>query len=79
MRVIMAYLVLRQRKLYGAGCNEYRHNVYSSSVISRVIIQQLLYCCVCIRCRGNVFTEPLSRKDAGGGYTYRHIDSNVIS
>jgi hypothetical protein len=22
-------------------------------------VQQFFYCCVCIRCRGNVFTEPL--------------------
>jgi hypothetical protein len=22
--------------------------------------QQLYYCCVCVRCRGNVLTEPLS-------------------
>jgi hypothetical protein len=24
-------------------------------------VQQLFYCCVCVRCRGNVFTEPLPR------------------
>jgi hypothetical protein len=25
-------------------------------------VQQFFYCCMCIRCRGNVFTEPLPSK-----------------
>jgi hypothetical protein len=28
-------------------------------------VQQLLYCCVCIRYRGNISTEPLSSSDKG--------------
>jgi hypothetical protein len=28
-------------------------------------VQQYFYCCVCIRCRGNVFTEPLPSSDKG--------------
>jgi hypothetical protein len=34
---------------------------------------QFFYCCVCIRCRGNSFTELLPSNDLGG-YTYRHTD-----
>jgi hypothetical protein len=56
--------------------------------------QQFFYCCVCIRYRGNVYTEPLPSKDKGifteplpsndnGGYTdthtHAHTNSNVIS
>jgi hypothetical protein len=49
-------------------------------------VQQFFYCCVCIRFRRNVSTEPLPRNDKGiftepsrclptkGGYTYRHTD-----
>jgi hypothetical protein len=29
------------------------------------LVQQFFYCCVCIRCRGNVFTEPLLSDDRG--------------
>jgi hypothetical protein len=28
-------------------------------------VQQFFYCCVCIRCRGNIFTEPLPSNDRG--------------
>jgi hypothetical protein len=28
-------------------------------------VQQFVYCCVCIRCRGNVFTEPMTGNDKG--------------
>jgi hypothetical protein len=28
-------------------------------------VQQFFYCCLCIRCRGNFFTEPLSSNDRG--------------
>jgi hypothetical protein len=28
-------------------------------------IQQFFYCFLCIRCRGNVFTEPLPSNDVG--------------
>jgi hypothetical protein len=28
-------------------------------------VQQFFYCCVCIRCRRNVFAEPLLSKDTG--------------
>jgi hypothetical protein len=35
-------------------------------------IQQFFYCCVFIRCRRNVFTEPLPSNDKG--YTYRCTD-----
>jgi hypothetical protein len=28
-------------------------------------VQQFFYCCVCICCRSNVFTEPLRNKDRG--------------
>jgi hypothetical protein len=28
-------------------------------------VQQFFYCCVCISCRGNVFTEPLPSNDRG--------------
>jgi hypothetical protein len=35
-------------------------------------VKQFLYFRLCIRCRGNIFTEPLPRND--GGYTYRHTD-----
>jgi hypothetical protein len=35
-------------------------------------VQQFLYCCVCIRCRGNVFTYPLSSNDRR--IHYRHTD-----
>jgi hypothetical protein len=27
-------------------------------------LQQFFYCCVCIRCRDNIFTEPLSSNDS---------------
>jgi hypothetical protein len=27
------------------------------------LVQQFFYCCMCIRCRGNVFTEPLPSSD----------------
>jgi hypothetical protein len=49
-------------------------------------IEQVFYCCVCIRYRGNASTEPLPSNDRGifteptrylgtiGGYTYRHTD-----
>jgi hypothetical protein len=47
-------------------------------------VQQFFYCCVCIRYRGNVSTEPFSSNDRGilpsrclatiRGYTYRHTD-----
>jgi hypothetical protein len=33
-------------------------------------IQQFFYCCVCIRCCANVFTEPLPSNDTDG-YKYR--------
>jgi hypothetical protein len=36
------------------------------------LVQQLFYCCVCIRCSGNVFTEPLPSNDRV--QIYRHID-----
>jgi hypothetical protein len=32
-------------------------------------VQQFFYCCVCIRYRGNVFTEPLLRNDTGATQT----------
>jgi hypothetical protein len=35
-------------------------------------VQQLFSFCMCIRCRGNVFTEPLPSNDRG--YTCRHTD-----
>jgi hypothetical protein len=28
-------------------------------------VQQFFYCCLCILCRGNVCTEPLSSNDKG--------------
>jgi hypothetical protein len=28
-------------------------------------VQQFFYCCVCICCRGNIFTEPLPSNDNG--------------
>jgi hypothetical protein len=28
-------------------------------------VEQLFHCCVCVRCRGNVFTEPLPGNDKG--------------
>jgi hypothetical protein len=28
-------------------------------------VQQFFFCCVCIHCRGNVFTEPLPSNDGG--------------
>jgi hypothetical protein len=37
----------------------------------KTTVQQFLYCCVCIRCRGNVFTEPLPRNDSGDTQTAR--------
>jgi hypothetical protein len=27
--------------------------------------KQFFYCCICIRCRGNVFSEPLPSNDRG--------------
>jgi hypothetical protein len=33
-------------------------------------VQHFLYCCVCIRYSGNVFTEPLPSNETG--YTCRH-------
>jgi hypothetical protein len=35
-------------------------------------VSQFFYCCVYIRCCGNVFTEPLPSNDMG--YIYRHTD-----
>jgi hypothetical protein len=43
-------------------------------------IQQFFYCCVCIRCSGNVFTGPLRGNNrgihrlSGGIYSVRHWD-----
>jgi 5-methylthioribose kinase len=28
-------------------------------------VQEFFYCCLCILCRGNVFTEPLTSNDEG--------------
>jgi hypothetical protein len=35
------------------------------------------YCCVCIRCRGNVFTEQLPSNDKGN--TYCHIQGDCVT
>jgi hypothetical protein len=52
-------------------------------------VQKFFYCCVCIRYRGNVSTEPLPSNDRGlllsrclatiRGYTDTHTDTKVIS
>jgi hypothetical protein len=34
-------------------------------------VQQLFYCCVCIRCRRNVYSEPLSSNDLEDKHTDR--------
>jgi hypothetical protein len=36
------------------------------------LVQQFLYCCPCIRCRGNMFTEPLPSDNRGVLYTQTH-------
>lgn len=38
--------------------------------------QQYFYSCVCIPCRANVFTEPLSSND--GGYTVSMVNSQAL-
>jgi hypothetical protein len=40
--------------------NGLRHGTYR-----RRCVQQFFYCCLFIRCRGNVFTEPLPSNDKG--------------
>jgi hypothetical protein len=32
-------------------------------------IKQFIYCCVCVRCRGNAFTEPLPSNDSEDALT----------
>jgi hypothetical protein len=34
-------------------------------------VQIFCYFCLCIRCRGNVFTEPLPNNDKGNAQTHR--------
>jgi hypothetical protein len=41
-------------------------------------IQQFFYCCVCILCRGNVFTEPLSSNNGGGGDTHTDTEQDDL-
>jgi hypothetical protein len=49
-------------------------------------VQQFFYCCICILCRGNVFTEPLPSKSRGniqtnrlmGGIYETYIECKVI-
>jgi hypothetical protein len=62
---------------------------YDTGHIENERVQQFFYCCVCIRYRVNVSTEPLPSKDKGifseplpsndKGDTQTHTDSNVIS
>jgi hypothetical protein len=40
--------------------------------------RRVFYCCVCIRCRENVFTETLPSNDRGT-HIQIHTDSKVIS
>jgi hypothetical protein len=40
-------------------------------------IQQSFYCCVCIRCRGKIFNQPLPRNSRG--ITHTDTDSMEIS
>jgi hypothetical protein len=39
-------------------------------------VKHFFCCCVCVCCRGNVFTEPLNSNVREG---HRHTDRNVIS
>jgi hypothetical protein len=48
--------------------------------IENTVPNNLLYCCSCIHCRGNVFTQPLPRSGPRSHVTYKmHIENCIPS
>jgi hypothetical protein len=45
----------------------------------KILLQQFFYCCVCIRCHGKVFTEPLLSNDSGGNTQTHRQQGDLIS
>jgi hypothetical protein len=82
------FITVRQLRVRWCGAPSLASNrilsIHTQGPHRKRCVQKFFYCCVCIRCRGNVFTKPLSsnvrglhtqtRRLTGGSYEVRGFD-----